>query len=537
MTSGSPANALQGWAPLALALAAGLLLAWFSSVTPQALPADAAAGRFSAGRALSDIAHLAGLPHPVGSAADAHVRQALVARLQGLGLSPQVQHGSGVKAWGEPSGRTWTVDNVLARLPGRDLAAPALLVMSHYDSVARSPGAADDMAGVATALELARLLKARRPARDVVFAFTDGEEAGLLGAQILLADPAFTRHVGFVVNMDVRGGGGRAMMFQTGRRAGAAARLYAAHSDRPAGDSLAAYLYEKMPNDTDFSVALAHGLPGLNYAFIGRPELYHTPAAVPAAVEPGAVQSLGDQTWAVVAPLAYAALPPSAADETWFDLFGRVVVIYPPATGWIVVALAALLLAYAVLAQRRGTPGLQATDVAVGAGQSLAAAGVAALLLYAYGRAAVHGYYPALAQATRTEAVTAMAALAASLLVFRGSGAAARPLGRWAGAVGLAWLLGVGLQLAAARTAFLAEWPTLMAAFALAAASRRPGRLGGWTAVACAALTLGFLLEFWHLLMLGVGLAMPVAGVAPLPMALAALAPLLQRRRRYELFG
>ncbi len=536
MAQGLARQDLGGWEPLALVLAVALLLAWFASATPRPLAETAPTGVFSAGRAQADIAHLAAVPHPVGSPQDAAVREALVARLQAMGLSPQVQRQAGVTAWGERSPRTWTVENVIARVPGADRAARAVLVMSHYDSVPRSPGAADDTASVAAALEMVRLLKAGTPSRDVIFAFTDGEEAGLLGAQALFDDAALVRQVGFVVNMDVRGGGGRTMMFQTGRANGAAERLFASRATRPASNSLAAFLYEKMPNDTDFSVALAHGLPGLNYAFIGRPGLYHTPAAVPPAVEAGAVQSLGDQAWAVVDALAYAPrLPAASPDQTWFDVLGRGVVIYPPAFGWAAVALAGLLLAAAAWLQRRQA-GVSVAGVLAGAGQALIATAVMAVLLYLYGRLAVHGYYQALGQAVRTEAVVAGAVLAAGLLAFRAHGLARRspahsPLARWLGAAGLGWLIAVALQAAAPRTAFLAEWPVAIAATGLLIASGFRGVLGRWLAWACCALAGGVLLEFGHLLVLGVGLTAPVLCAALAPLGMAALAPVLQSGR------
>jgi hypothetical protein len=43
----------------------------------------------------------------------------------------------------------------------------------------------------------------------------------------------------------------------------------------------------------------------------------------------------------------------------------------------------------------------------------------------------------------------------------------------------------------------------------------------------CCAVALGFLLETWHVVVLGVGLVMPFAGAALLPLALAPLAPFL----------
>lgn len=526
----------EGLIALLLVLAAAGLLAWFSSATPRALPADAPLDRFSAGRALADIAVLATAPHPTGSPQNARVRDGLLARLRGLGLQPQVRRRETLRAWDAPRNpRTWTVEPIVARLPGRDPAAPALLVMSHYDSVPRSPGAADDMAGVTAALEVARLLKREPPpARDVLFVFTDGEEPGLIGAGALLDDPAFVRRIGFVVNLEARGGGGRALMFQTGRGDRGAERLFAAHADHPASNSLDAYLYEKMPNDTDFSVALAHGLPGLNYAPIGRPELYHTPIATPARVEPGAVQSLGDQLWAVVRPLSRGAdLPQAGPDLTWFDLYGRWVVSYPPAVGWVPVALGFLLLAFAWRAQARRS-GFTVGDVLAGAGQSLLALLAATVLLLLWGALSVHGYYGAMAQAKATEIATVLACLAAGFLALRVLPAPMRPLGRWTGVVALAWAISLVLQLLAPRTAWLAEWPMLAAAAALAESSAR-GVARSSIAGVYGALALGLLLEDWHLVILGVGLLTPAVGAALLPLALPALAPFLLRDRRVAL--
>ncbi|MDW3502806.1 M28 family metallopeptidase, partial [Escherichia coli] len=91
--------------------------------------------------------------------------------------------------------------NVIGVLPGTDRSKPAVLIMSHYDSVANSPGAADDAAGVAAALEVARALQAGpKPARDVIFLFTDGEEQGLLGADAFFARDPLRQKVGVVIN-------------------------------------------------------------------------------------------------------------------------------------------------------------------------------------------------------------------------------------------------------------------------------------------------------------------------------------------------
>lgn len=83
--------------------------------------------------------------------------------------------------------------NVVATLPGRGSAAgEAVIVGAHYDSASsdpdRAPGATDDGAGVATVLELARVMSASGFDRTVRFAFWNAEETGLDGSA------AYVRH-------------------------------------------------------------------------------------------------------------------------------------------------------------------------------------------------------------------------------------------------------------------------------------------------------------------------------------------------------
>src|SRR5665213_568956 len=138
---------------LATCLAVAFSLFYFSAKTPEPLPANAPPGVFSAGRAMIDDAAMASIPHPVGSLANARVRDYLVARMTALGLSPKVQRAEShrAKVYG---GETYVggadVENIVGVLPGRDPSLPALTLMAHYDSVPGSPGAAYDIASVAT---------------------------------------------------------------------------------------------------------------------------------------------------------------------------------------------------------------------------------------------------------------------------------------------------------------------------------------------------------------------------------------------------
>lgn len=82
--------------------------------------------------------------------------------------------------------------HILGRVDGTDpaLAAAPLIVGAHYDGVGddpgglRLPGAADNAAGVAVVLELARVVQGSliRPRRPIVFAAFDGEEVQAQGS-------------------------------------------------------------------------------------------------------------------------------------------------------------------------------------------------------------------------------------------------------------------------------------------------------------------------------------------------------------------
>ncbi|NNE74034.1 MAG: M20/M25/M40 family metallo-hydrolase [Acidimicrobiales bacterium] len=91
--------------------------------------------------------------------------------------------------------------NVIAIMPGTDLADEYVMIGAHYDHLASCStadptdvicnGATDNAAGVAAALEIARALAEpdNAPRRSVVFAFWDSEEDGLVGSEQYVADP------------------------------------------------------------------------------------------------------------------------------------------------------------------------------------------------------------------------------------------------------------------------------------------------------------------------------------------------------------
>jgi hypothetical protein len=227
--------------------------------------------------------------------------------------------------------------------------------MSHYDTVPNSPGAGDDSAGVATALELAANLRAHGPLeRTVIFLFTDGEEVGLLGATGFFESDPLSRRVGVVLNMEARGTSGRAVMFETSELAGDLVRLWGADAGTPVANSLMGSVYRRMPNGTDLTVPLDRGLPGLNFAFIGDQFAYHTMVATPERLDVGSLQHLGEQVLPIVIALANAPeLPASHPDAVYFDVLGVTLILYPVWMGWCLAILAVALVAFSIVRARR----------------------------------------------------------------------------------------------------------------------------------------------------------------------------------------
>jgi carboxypeptidase Q len=82
-----------------------------------------------------------------------------------------------------------TSANVIADLPGSDLADEVVMLGAHLDSWHGGTGATDNAAGVAAAMEAMRLLKTLgvQPRRTIRLALWTGEEQGLLGSRAYAA--------------------------------------------------------------------------------------------------------------------------------------------------------------------------------------------------------------------------------------------------------------------------------------------------------------------------------------------------------------
>ena len=386
-------------------------------------------------------------------------------------------------------------------------------------------------------MALARAIPASRQRRDLVLLITDAEELGLVGARDIFAaapggDP-IAAHIGVLINMETRGGGGRASMFETGFQNGEAMRLFASVVPDAEANSLAVTLYKKLPNSTDFTPAQKTGVQGFNFAFIGRPELYHSPLATPDRLEQGALQHLGSQVLPLTAALLAAdTLPGPAPDLTFASIKGLGTLAYPPAWGWALLALAALLMWRAAL-WRRGE--WTVAGIAVGMVETLLTillfAGLATLLNLASGSKGGE-YYDRMAAIPLLEVMTGLTGLAVLLLAMAW-GRRSR-WDRWLGAAKLLGLAAAALQWFLPGGGPVLAWPLLLVALGMVwAAIPRTARRGEalslmqlLPAMLLAVPALGWLLALAHYVFLGLGAPLP-AVVAPLLLpVLALLVPL-----------
>jgi Peptidase family M28 len=480
-------------APAALAavaiLAAIGVAAVAATLPPRARTGHVPAREFAADRAFAQVQAIAVGPHPTGGTAGDRVRELLLSRLRGYGLTPEVQdtvsdQGGRLESSAGGIGLAH-VRNVVARIPGTGSTGRVFLV-AHYDSVPSGPGGNDDAAGVATILEVARALTAGpRLRNDVVLVLTDAEEACLCGAKAFVDQHPLARDKGVVLNIEARGSSGPAIMFETSADNAKLVALYG-RVPRPVGTSFAVEIYRLLPNDTDFTPFREAGFAGLNSAYIDGAAVYHAPGDVPSAMDQDSLQHHGDSTLALARALGGMDLTTTKADgdATYFPLPGGQLA-YPGLLVWPLAALAALAVAaLAWLARSRGLVSGRRLAVAAASGliPIVAAPVLGQLFWYAltvirpgYAELPIDPYHPFWYR-------LAVLAIAAAT-IFAWYALLRRRLGPAALAIaGLGWLavLGLALAVAAPGGSYLGALPALAGALAgMAAILLR----GGWGAV------------------------------------------------------
>jgi hypothetical protein len=343
------------WIGVVVALVLGALAAvsLLALEPPDPLSASAPASEFSAERAFSHVEQIAERPHPVGSPANAEVRDYLVGQLEDLGLRPTVQQATSARTM-EGTASIARVHNIHARIPGSSPTGHVVLV-AHYDSVPRGPGAADDGAGVAAILEIARAITSdSQPRNDIDIVFTDAEEPWLLGAQAFVRDDRLDPRRSVVLNLEARGTSGPALMFQSSSE-NASVIPALASVQRPITSSGWEACYQLLPGDTDFTVFRNAGFAGMNFAFFDGSARYHTPEDSPTNFDHASLQHMGSTVLATARKFAGQDLgAPRGGSLTYFTVLGELV-HYPQSLAVSLAVLAAVVFVATLLyARRRG---------------------------------------------------------------------------------------------------------------------------------------------------------------------------------------
>jgi len=297
---------------------------------PEPVGADAPDVVFSAARAeviLGDLLQ-ENAPHVAGSPYNTVVKNRVVAHLESSGYEAQVQSRFHCNpAFGSCS----PVDNVIAVKPGSE-GEHAVLVTAHYDSGWAGPGAADDGAGTAAILEIARMAADFPPFRnDIIFLITDSEENGLIGADAFAEHHPLFEKVKAVINLEARGVTGPSGLFETGEGNRSIVRMFSKNVDRPVGNSLIYEIYKTMPNDTDYSVYKRKGVMGVNFAFAQGVPVYHSAIDDIEHLDLGSLQHHGDNAWGMLKILGERRIGSIASreDAGYIDVFASRLIHYP----------------------------------------------------------------------------------------------------------------------------------------------------------------------------------------------------------------
>lgn len=107
------------------------------------------------------------------------------------------------------------MNNVLGMIPG-EKSDEYVIVGAHFDHLGIDPsltgdqiynGADDNASGVSAVLQIARafVVSGQQPERNVIFAFWDGEEIGLLGSRYFVENCMFRKQIKGYLNFDMIG--------------------------------------------------------------------------------------------------------------------------------------------------------------------------------------------------------------------------------------------------------------------------------------------------------------------------------------------
>jgi hypothetical protein len=525
---------VRGWL-LALVAVVVWALSIYAGTPHNVVPATAPATAFSSARADATLARLLGpeKPHPVSSAENAAVRARILKAFADLGVPTRTYQAFTCNAWrGFGYVACATVTDIVAEVvPGQ---GKAIVMMAHYDSVPAGPGASDDESGVATVLETTRALKAAnaKSLHPVIALITDGEEAGLLGANAFLQNASLKARVGAVVNVEARGTKGPSLLFQTSPGDSKLIDLYAAHVPVMATSSLYAEIYKFLPNDTDLTLFIRDSFPSFNFAFADNVRYYHSPFDLRRNLDLATLQMHGDNLLGVVSGLEktdYAAL--KGGNGVYLSVLGVALPRVP--ASWalplaILVFVALLIAAWLAPAEEGGSALFAALMPLVLLFGSIALGfGFAIVVRLITGMPDPTYAFPTPMRIALAGGVWTITMLVARMVTVRGAAASA-----WL------WISGLGIVVAATLPGLSPYFvfPSVIAAILLLATARAPGGWSGlWGQIALFVSALAAMIIWLALVGSGetlMGLQLHPLFTIPAAFAMMTVVPLLVSREK-----
>jgi len=184
----------------------------------------------------------------------------------------------------------------MGEIKGKGLSREVIIVSGHHDSVINNTGADDNATGVASVLELARVLsKGAQPERTIRFISFGAEEQLSEGALHYVLSEPDRKNISFVLNTDAIGGWlGKNVMYWTGP---VAVRRFLKNINQKT--EFPAHLLEEL---SPFSDHFPFNLAGIPSVWYHRPtyqlarHYHHSSLETPEVISPEVLQStIGQQ--------------------------------------------------------------------------------------------------------------------------------------------------------------------------------------------------------------------------------------------------
>jgi hypothetical protein len=325
---------------------------------PHPISAQKAGSRldvFSGERAFEHLSDLLSenKPHPSGSAENLRIRKLIEAKFTSFGYDVEIQPGLGCTL--HYPGCT-QIENILVHIPGTG-NGDIIMLTAHYDSVPAGAAAADDGAGTAAMIEIARMIQNAPPVKnDILFLITDGEEGGLRGAKAFADSHPLMKRVKLIINLESRGGSGASTMFETSNGNLKLIRTYAKTAKHPIANSFSYEVYKRLPNDTDYSIYKPFNIAGLNYAFTGDVARYHSRRDDLENLSKASLQHHGTNMLAALHAFENTDLSNlvGGADATYFDIFGQFIIHWPTGFNLPLSLLTLVIVGFSIVRTRPG---------------------------------------------------------------------------------------------------------------------------------------------------------------------------------------